>query len=83
MITSTIILMMVSISLILDVLDKTNLVRVLTLVVSISASCLKVLQEVLSGRLPLTTSTLVVRRKAHTLGWTLKQISTLGTLLKA
>ena len=68
MTTNTIILMMVSISLILDVLDKTNLVRVLTLVVSISASCLKASQEVLSGRLPLTTSTLVVRRKAHTQG---------------
>merc|ERR1712051_31995 len=66
MTTPTIILMKVTIRLITDVLDKINLVRVLTLGDSISTSCLKALQEVLSGRLPLTTSTLVVSRQAHT-----------------
>ena len=81
--TGTIIATVVSISLMLNVLDKTNSVRVLTLGVSISTSCLKALLEVLSGRLPLTTSTLVVNSEAHTPGWTLKLISTSGQLSKA
>ena len=83
MIINTIIAMAVSIDLTLDAPDKTNLVRESAVRATISTSCLKVCREVLSGRLPPTTSTLVVSRTAHTPLWSLNLTSTSRELLLA
>ena len=73
---NTIIATAVSTRLTLNARDKTVLVRVSMMTAMISTSCQQVCREDLSGRLPHTTSTLVVSRTAHTPLWSQNLTST-------